>query len=87
MFLNGCKTINPLGKQIVKALPHLTVIGWDSVTTDDAASTFALVIGSSSGCYVCCLLKDLKMLMIAGLFFARRASTNTLAKTAVEALP
>jgi len=41
VFLNGCKTLHPLGEQIVEALPHLTVIGWDSVTADNAASAFA----------------------------------------------
>lgn len=41
VFLNGCKTLYPLGKLMVEALPHLTVIGWDSVTADQAAAAFA----------------------------------------------
>ena len=41
VFLNGCKTLHPLGEQIVAELPHLTVIGWDSVSADAAASAFA----------------------------------------------
>eukprot|EP00327_Prymnesium_parvum_P033079 CAMPEP_0195599388 /NCGR_PEP_ID=MMETSP0815-20121206/4007_1 /TAXON_ID=97485 /ORGANISM="Prymnesium parvum, Strain Texoma1" /LENGTH=1645 /DNA_ID=CAMNT_0040738823 /DNA_START=358 /DNA_END=5295 /DNA_ORIENTATION=+ len=41
VFLNGCKTLSPLGEQIVEALPHLSVIGWGTVTADQAATAFA----------------------------------------------
>lgn len=43
VFLNGCKTLSPLGEQIVEALPHLSVIGWGTVTADQAATAFAQV--------------------------------------------
>ena len=39
--LNGCKTVRPLGEAIVAALPHLTVIGWDSITLDAACRLLA----------------------------------------------
>ena len=42
VFLNGCKTVRPLGDAIVAALPHLTVIGWDSITLDAACAAFSL---------------------------------------------
>ena len=41
VFLNGCSPLHPLGKQIQDELPHLTEIGWDSRTLDDAAAAFS----------------------------------------------
>ena len=41
VFLNGCGTLRPLGATIFDELPHLTIIGWDSVTEDNGAIAFA----------------------------------------------
>lgn len=48
VFLNACHTLHPgddpegksLGERIIEALPHLTVIGWRSLTEDRAAAAF-----------------------------------------------
>jgi hypothetical protein len=41
VFLNGCKTLHPLGERIVSALPHLAVVGWYSAAEDQAAVAFS----------------------------------------------
>ena len=41
VFLNGCGTLRPLGAAISDELPHLTIIGWGSVTEDNGAVAFA----------------------------------------------
>ena len=41
VYLNGCHTLSPLGACIQQELPHLTVIGWESLAADKAASAFS----------------------------------------------
>ena len=41
VFLNGCNTMHPLGERIKEALPHLTIIGWETISDDRGASCFA----------------------------------------------
>ena len=43
VFLNGCGTLRPLGAAIFAELPHLSVVGWDSITEDNAATAFSKV--------------------------------------------
>jgi hypothetical protein len=48
VFLNACKT-HLLGEKIVEALPHLTVICWESVAEDRACGCFARFFYSEIG--------------------------------------
>eukprot|EP00908_Phaeocystis_cordata_P023978 Transcript_6443.p1 GENE.Transcript_6443~~Transcript_6443.p1 ORF type:complete len:782 (-),score=276.83 Transcript_6443:66-2411(-) len=47
VFLNGCMTlrlpkgVQSLGEHIHEVLPHLTVIGWETISEDKAATCFA----------------------------------------------
>ena len=40
VFLNGCSTYTPLGEQLHRKLPTLTVIAWSTRVADKAANTF-----------------------------------------------
>ena len=37
VYLNGCKTLHPLGAAIQAELPHILIIGWESIAADAAA--------------------------------------------------
>jgi hypothetical protein len=41
VYLNGCRTLKPLGSAILRKLPHLAIIGWDTKTADPAALAFS----------------------------------------------
>ena len=41
VYLNGCKTLHPLGAAIQAELPHILIIGWESIAADAAAFAFS----------------------------------------------